>query len=81
MKKFGRHDPKTMLKLFDSNIVPILVYASEIWGVTGFIETERVASQFYRMLLGLRKNAPVTLVRSELGRHSLGPHSLGFSFL
>ena len=74
MKKFGQFDVKVMLKLFDAQISPILTYGTEIWGVTDTQCVELVASNYYRMLLGLTKNASVTFVRGELGRYSLTPH-------
>lgn len=71
MKKFGYLEPRIMLKMFDSKIVPILTYGSELWGFSGTAEIELIASNFYRRILGLRRNAPVTLARGELGRHEL----------
>lgn len=66
--KFGRLEPSVMLKIFDSNILPIVLYGCEIWGVTSLAIVEKFANDFYRALLKLRPNAPVTLARGELGR-------------
>ena len=70
-KRFGTLPVPIMLKLFDSKIVPIVTYGAEIWGLTDIDEAERTADNFYRRILGLRKNAPSTFVRGELGRRSL----------
>ena len=68
MKTFGNPDPRTMLKLFDSKIKPILLYGCEIWGFVGIPDVEIVTTNYYRKLLGLRKNCSVIFVQSELGR-------------
>ena len=68
MKQFGNPDPKTMLKLFDSKIKPILLYGCELWGLDGGENIESVASDYYRRLLGLRNNSSTFFARSEMGR-------------
>ena len=70
---------KTMLNLFDTCIIPILLYGSEIW--TPFMnhdwvkwdttQTEKIHIQFLKTLLGVNRSTTNLLTRSELGRHSL----------
>lgn len=69
--KFGFLPAEVMLKLFDAKVVPILTYGAEIWGISGTEEVEKVATRFYKGVLGLRPNASDTFVRGELGRHTL----------
>lgn len=73
LRKYGKLPVKFLLTLFDKKITPVLLYGCEIWGLTSLDEINAVADQFYRVLLGLRRNAPVTLARGELGRNSLAP--------
>lgn len=73
LKRFGVMPPKLLVELFDIKVMPILLYGAELWGLTGMSEAELVVSNFYRSVLGLHKNASVTVARGELGRHSLMP--------
>ena len=69
---------KTMLKLFDSCKVPILLYGSEVWAPfmnfdwkhwdTTQIEKN---TQFLKRILGVNRSTTNVLVRSEVGRRSL----------
>ena len=70
---------KTMVKPFDTCIVPILLYGSEVWPpfmnhhcikweVT---QTEKIHTQFLKRLLGVNTSTTNVLIRGELGRHSL----------
>ena len=70
---------KTMLKLFDSCIAPILLYGSEVWApFMNFdwkqwdsTQIEKIHTQFLKRLLGVNRSTTNVLIRSELGRHSL----------
>ena len=70
---------KTLLKLFDSCIAPILTYGSEIWAAYtnhdwknwDTTEIERVHTQFLKRVLGVNRSTTNFMVRGELGRHSL----------
>ena len=63
-------------KIFDSNIVPILTYASEIWGCYTKDDldkwdktpTEKAHLHFCKIYLGVNKRATNAASRSELGR-------------
>lgn len=73
LKRFGNVTTEIQLKLFDCKVLPILIYGSEVWGVSGIDSAEIIASNFYRRLLGLLNNASVAFARGELGRNSLTP--------
>ena len=74
------------LKLFDCLVRPILTYGCEVWGTylaqyvrndTLLISqldsqpTEMLTNKFYKHILGLKKHAPNTVTRGELGRYPL----------
>ena len=70
---------KTLLKLFDSLICPILLYGSEVW--EPFLNhdkdkwdtnpIEKIHTQFMKRILGLNRSTSTTLIRGDLGRFSL----------
>ena len=67
-------NPKLCLKLFDSLIVPILSYASEIWSteVTNNNNClEKLCMSYFRFILGVSKQTACDGVRAELGRFPL----------
>ena len=60
------------LQLFDSMVMPILLYGSEVH-VTGFENTdilERLCTQFYKIILNVtvKKSTPHIMLYGELGR-------------
>ena len=60
---------KSLIKLFDSLICPILLYGSEDkWDQNPI---ERVHTQFMKRILGLNRATSNTLVRGDMGRYSL----------
>ena len=61
-------DIRTKLKLFDTMIVPILLYGSEVWGVYNFKEVDKLHIRFCKNLLGVRQQTPNMAVYGELGR-------------
>ena len=71
---------KTILKLFDACISPILLYGSEVWGTyMGHTDMkkwdqtpiEKVHTQFLKRMLGVNYSSTNILVRRECGRNSL----------
>ena len=70
---------KTMLNLFDTCIIPILIYGSEVcapfmdhdWVKWDKTQTGKIHIQFLKTLLGVNRSTTNLLTRSELGRHSL----------
>ena len=59
------------MKVFDTNILPILLYGSEIWGFHKAVDIERVQFKFCRYVLRLYSNTSNLVVTGELGRFSL----------
>ena len=70
---------KTMLNLFDTCIILILLYGSEVWAPFmnhdwvkwDKTQTEKIHIQFLKTLQGANRSTTNLLARSELGRHSL----------
>ena len=64
-------DIKTKLKIFDTMVVPILLYSSEIWGVYNCKEIDKMHIKFCKSLLGVKKQTHTDAVYGELGRYPL----------
>ena len=66
-------DPGLRCKLFDSLVLPILSYASEVWAVDEKIgdAAELLHRQFLKHLLGVRDSTANVIVLAELGRFLL----------
>ena len=70
---------RTLLKLFDFCVAPILTYGSEIWAAyldhdcKSWDQTpiEKCHTQFLKRVIGVNRSTTNVMVRSELGRHSL----------
>lgn len=60
-----------MLKLFDSCVLPILLYGSEIWGHENSDLLERVHAKFCKLMIKVSKYTHNTAVYGELGRYPL----------
>lgn len=56
------------LKNFDSMVLPILCYGSEIWGFHTASDVERVHLKFLKQLLGVRSQTSNNAVYGEVGR-------------
>ena len=56
------------LQLFDSMVAPILLYSSEITGFEKSDGLERLCTQFYKIILNLKKTTPNIILYGELGR-------------
>ena len=59
------------LKLFESTIVPILIYGSEIWGFGNNQIIEQVQLNALRDILRVRKSTPLSMIYGELGIYPL----------
>jgi hypothetical protein len=60
--------------MFDKMILPIITYASEIWGFEMYEPIERVQYQFCKFFLGVATNTTNVAVLGECGRHPLYVH-------
>ena len=56
------------LQLFDSVVLPILLYGCEIWGFANFAIIEKVHLQFLKYNLHLKNSTPLCMIYGELGR-------------
>ena len=57
--------------LFDTCIVPILLYGCEVWGFSNLSEIEKVHNQFCKYILKLNVATANCMARGELGRPRL----------
>ena len=48
-------DVEVMLKLFDSTVLPILVYGSEVWGYSNLDYIETLHLKFCKIVLVVKK--------------------------
>ena len=57
-------DPKQRCKLFDSFVLPILTYASEVWAVDKTLgeSAEQLHRQFLKHVLGVRGSTATLIV-------------------
>ena len=62
---------QSMLSLFDTLVVPILTYGSEVWGFENIELIERVHLKFLKLVSGLRNSTPSFMVYGELGRQPI----------
>ena len=69
--KFTDLAPRHTLELFDKLILPILNYASEVWGFNRGIHTERTHLHFCKKLLGVKTSTQTNFVYGETGRCKL----------
>ena len=69
-------DPKQRCRLFDSLVLPILSYASEVWAVDEEVgkSAEQLHRQFLKHVLGVRGNTATLIVLAEFGRYPLRFH-------
>ena len=64
-------DVKTKLSLFDTLVVPILLYCSEVWGIYNYRDIDNLHLKFCKIILGVNKQTSNTSVPGELGRYPL----------
>ena len=56
------------LDLFDSTVVPVLIYGCEIWGYDVIENVVKVQLKFYKFLFKLRQSTPNMMVFGETGK-------------
>ena len=68
----GDHSPVIFFKLFDCQIVPILTYGAEFWGLNSNLETiEKVHLFVIKRFLGVHPVTPKHVLYGETGRYPL----------
>ena len=71
MYSLGNMDLSIFFKLFDAQVKPLILYLSEIWGLTRWKAIEGIHLFACKKFLGTGKTTPNTLVYGELGRYPL----------
>ena len=72
--KLGRIETDIFFRLFDAQVSPMLIYASEVWGLASkeTLQTiEKVHMYACKRILGVTPRTPNTLVQGELNRFPL----------
>lgn len=64
-------DLSVFFKLFDAQVKPMLLYASEVWGITQYKVIEAVHLFACKKLLNVSPRTPNTMVYGETGRYPL----------
>ena len=68
----GDHSPNIFFKLFDTQILPILTYGAEIWGLSKNLESiERVHLFAIKRFLGVHPITPRHVLYGDTGRYPL----------
>ena len=57
--------------LFDTCVIPVLLYGCEVWGFSDLTEIERVQTFFCKYILKLGSQTANCIARGELGRQRL----------
>lgn len=70
-KKTREMTPDAYFKIFDGKILPILTYASEVWGLNRLDSVEKVHLQGCKSFLGVPIQTPNKMVYGDLGRYPL----------
>eukprot|EP00745_Piridium_sociabile_P043608 TRINITY_DN8944_c0_g1_i10.p1 TRINITY_DN8944_c0_g1~~TRINITY_DN8944_c0_g1_i10.p1 ORF type:complete len:1137 (-),score=123.12 TRINITY_DN8944_c0_g1_i10:208-3198(-) len=71
LRKIGCNSPVVFFKLFDMQVVPSLLYASEIWGYKAHHQLEQVHLYACKRFLHVRNKTANDVVYGELGRFPL----------
>jgi len=64
-------DFDTQLHLFDSMVVPIMLYGSEVWGYSDLKLLGKLQIKFCKIILNVKKSTPNNMVLGELGTFPL----------
>ena len=64
-------DISDKVRLFDSMVLPILCYGSEVWGFHKAVDIERVHTNFFKQLLSVKQQTSNVCMYGEPGRFPL----------
>jgi hypothetical protein len=59
------------LELFDTMVLPVVMYGCDVWSFEKNNILESFCLQFYKILLGLKKNTPNCILYGELCRYPI----------
>ncbi|RUM94596.1 MAG: hypothetical protein DSZ28_02380 [Thiothrix sp.] len=71
LRKLAFVKPEVVFKIFDSQVQPILLYGSEIWGLNSCKPIESVQMYMLKWLLNVDSRTPNTMIYGETGRYPL----------
>ena len=71
MKKLNTIDPSLFWKLFDTQVVPMLTYAAEVWGLDNNLEMEKVHTMAIKRFLNIPIHSSNTMAYGDSGRYPL----------
>ena len=71
LRKINCISPVVFFKLFDSQVVPILLYGAEVWGYKQYESVERVHLFACKSFLRVCNKTPNNVVYGEVGRYPL----------
>jgi Reverse transcriptase (RNA-dependent DNA polymerase) len=71
LKAYGCHSCTVFFKLFDSQIMPSLLYASELWGYKENKRIEKVHLYAIKLFINVPVRTPTDMIYAEVGRHPL----------
>lgn len=74
-KASGGSSHEVFTKLFDTAVLPVILYSAGIWGLRDFSKLNKVLNRAGRFFLGLPPKAPNLAVHGEMGWYSIGYHS------
>ena len=74
-RKLGCSSPSLFFKPFDAQIVPCLLYGSELWGIKARDSIEKVHIQPCKLFFNVLPQPPNDMVYGELGRFPLYIHA------
>ena len=63
-------------KIFNTIVMPVLCYGSEIWGFKEYSILEQVQINFFKRFLGVNRCAPGITVLGDCGRNKIVVHTL-----
>ena len=70
-REWGGFQPRLFLHLFDHTLMPIMTYASEVWGTIEIPKLERLHLSACKYALGVKSSTNTEAVYAELGRVSV----------
>ena len=69
--RYGQLTNNVFFKIFDTKVLPILMYGAEIWGIQARQEVERVQHYACKRYLCARQNSTNDAVMGDCGRYPL----------
>jgi hypothetical protein len=71
LRRIGCVSADVFFKLFDTQVVPVLLYAAEIWGYKRFSKVEQIHLYACKRFLRITDKTPNDIIYGELGRFPL----------